>query len=160
MDYNAFVFVVGVWGLILFGFAIAEMVSLRGNCFHFSLGAIAALACYYTGLDVPMQIGAFALVTLVSFLALRPLFRKVAMQNSSRHEEGLDELVGREGKVIAKIDADADTGRVDIDGRPVKAVPEDTRQKYNIGDRIIVTGLDGDMLIVKKPSKKQQKQRS
>ena len=159
MDYNAFVFVVGLWGLVLFGFAIAEMVSLRGNCFHFSLGAIAALTCYYTGHDVPVQIGAFVLVSAISFLVLRPLFRKIANKNSVRHEEGLDELVGLEGKVIAKIDVDADTGRVEVEGRPVKAIPEDPRQKYNVGDHVLVTDYDGDLLIVKKLPKKQQKKR-
>ncbi|MDO4889977.1 MAG: NfeD family protein [Coriobacteriaceae bacterium] len=154
MEYNAFNLVLGIWGFILFLFAIIEMVQLRGIFFHFSLGALAAIVCYVMNLELTVQIAAFAIVTAVSFLLLRPLFLRFARKNATVHEEGLDLLVGFEGKVIAKIDVSAGTARVEINGRPVKAVPVDPQQKYNVGDRVVVTGLDGDQLIVKKAKKR------
>lgn len=154
MEYNAFNAILGLWGLILFACAIAEMVTLRGNLFHFSVGAAGAAACFALGQDFVVQVIVFAVLTALSFLLLRPLFLRISSRNAVKHEVGLDLLVGLEGKVIAKVDVDAGTGRVDINGRPVKAVPVDPKQKYNVGDRIVVTGLDGDMLIVKKALKR------
>ena len=154
MEYNGISTILVLWGLVLFGCGIGEMVLLRGNLFHFSLGALGAIVCYLLGFDVPIQAAVFAVVTLVSFLVLKPLFNRLASRNATVHEEGLDLLVGLEGKVIAKIDMDAGTGRVDIDGRPVKAIPVDPQQKYNVGDRIFVTGLDGDHLVVRKAKKR------
>ncbi len=154
MEYNGISTILVLWGLVLFGCGIGEMVLLRGNLFHFSLGALGAIVCYLLGFDVPIQAAVFAVVTLVSFLVLKPLFNRLASRNATVHEEGLDLLVGLEGKVIAKIDMDAGTGRVDIDGRPVKAIPVDPQQKYNVGDRIFVTGLDGDRLVVRKAKKR------
>lgn len=154
MTYNAFDLVFGIWFLILFGFAVAEMLKLRGNYFPFALGALGGLICYVMGLDILFQIIAFAAVSAVSFLALRPLFIRFARHNASRGEEGLDQLVGLEGRVIAKIDMSSDTGRVQVAERPVKARPVDPQQKYNVGDRIVVADVDGDMLVVKKAKKR------
>jgi hypothetical protein len=36
----------------------------------------------------------------------------------------------------------------------VKAIPVDPAQKYNVGDRVEATGLDGDQLIVRKARKR------
>ena len=154
MEYNAFNLVLGIWGLILFGCGIVEMVKLNGNFFHFSLGALGAIVCYMLDVDLVIQIVVFAVVTGLSFLLLRPLFKRLASKNEVVHEVGLDLLVGLEGQVIAKIDVSAGTGRVDINGRPVKAVPVDPQQKYNVGDRVVVTALEGDQLVVKKAKKR------
>lgn len=154
MGYNEFDAILGLWGLILFACAIGEMVLLRGFLFHFSIGAIGAVICYAMGLDFIVQAAVFAVVTALSFLLLRPLFLKFSDRNATVHETGLELLVGLEGKVIAKIDVAAGTGRVDINGRPVKAVPVDPQQKYNVGDHIVVTGLDGDQLIVRKAKRR------
>lgn len=154
MEYNAFNAILGLWGLILFGFAIAEMVMLRGNLFHFAVGAACAIVCYALGLDFPIQVAAFAVGTVLSFLLLRPMFLRFSERNATVHEEGLDLLVGFEGKVINKVDMQAGTGRIDVNGRPVKAVPVDPQQKYNVGDRVEITAIDGDMAVVRKAKKR------
>ncbi|MDO4533439.1 MAG: NfeD family protein [Coriobacteriia bacterium] len=154
MEYNGVSIVILLWGFITFGFGIAELVLLRGNFFHFSLGGVGALICYLLGMEFPIQLAVFVVVTLLSFLLLRPLFFRIADKNATVHEEGLDLLVGLEGVVIQKIDVDADTGRIDINGRPVKAIPVDPLQKYNVGDRVEATGLEGDRLIVRKARKR------
>lgn len=158
MEYNGVSAIILLWGFITFGFAIAELVLLRGDFFHFSLGGVGAIICHVLDLDILIQVAVFVVVSGLSFLLLRPLFRKIAEKNATVHEEGLDLLVGLEGKVIQKIDMDAGTGRVDINGRPVKAVPADPQQKYNVGDLMVVTALDGDKLVVKK-AKKTKKRR-
>ena len=154
MEYNGVSIAILLWGFIVFGFGIAELVLLRGNFFHFSLGGVAAVVCLMLGIEFPIQVAAFVVVTGLSFLLLRPLFNRIADKNATVHEEGLDLLVGLEGKVIQKIDMDAGTGRIDINGRPVKAIPVDPLQKYNVGDRVEATGLEGDQLIVRKARKR------
>ena len=154
MEYNGISTILVLWGLILFGCAIVEMLQLRGNFFNFSLGALGATICFVLGFDPLIQVAAFAAVTALSFLVLRPLFLKISARNATVHEEGLDLLVGLDGKVISKIDVTAGTGRVDINGRPVKAIPVDPQQKYNVGDLVHVTALDGDRLVVRKARKR------
>lgn len=154
MEYNGVDVIIAIWSGIIFIFGIIEMVKLTGDFFHFSLGGLAALICYFLGFELLVQVIAFVAVAGVSFLLLRPLFIRLADRNATAHEVGLDLLVGLEGLVISKVDMDAGTGRVDINGRPVKAVPVDPSQKYNVGDRVVATGLDGDHLIVKKARKR------
>ena len=138
------------WGVALFIFALVELLQLRGNFFSFALGSIGALVCWALGLSIPIQIGAFVVVTALSFLLLRPLFVRQADKNTKRHAEGIEEFIGMDGKVIQKVDANSRTGRVEIDGRPVKALPVDRAQKYNVGDHIEVVDVDDDFLVIRK----------
>ena len=149
MEYNGVSLILALWSAIIMAFGIVELVKLSGNFFHFSIGGLCALACNLLGFDFVIQVVAFAVATGLSFLVLRPLFRRMAAKNATVHEEGLDLLIGLEGKVIAKIDMDAGTGRIDINGRPVKAIPVDPQQKYNVGDLVEVTDLEGDQLVVR-----------
>ena len=145
--------VLAVWGSILFVFLLIEMLQLRGNFFSFALGAVGALICWALGLDVPIQAGVFVVVSALSFFLLRPLFIRKADKNATRHAEGIETLIGLTGQVIQKIDGSSRTGRVDIDGRPVKAIPVDPNQKYNVGDLIEVVDVEDDYLVVRKYKK-------
>ncbi|MDO4400064.1 MAG: NfeD family protein [Coriobacteriia bacterium] len=152
-DFPMFDPVLAVWGSILFIFLLVEMLQLRGNFFSFALGAAGALVCWALGLDIPVQAGVFVVVSALSFFLLRPLFIRKADKNSTRHAEGIEALVGLDGQVIQKVDGTSGTGRVDIDGRPVKAIPVDRNQKYNVGDHIEVVDVEDDFLVVRKYKK-------
>jgi membrane protein implicated in regulation of membrane protease activity len=142
------------WSLVIFGFGIAEYLRMDGNCFPFALGGLGGIVAWGLKMELLVQGAAFVVVSALAFLLLRPLYKRVLDDSTTKHAEGLDLLVGLEAKVIAKVGGDDDTGRVEINGIAAKAVPVDPQQKYNVGDRIVVTALDEDTLVVKKAKKR------
>ena len=138
------------WGAALFVLALIEMLQLRGNVFPFALGAAGAFICRLLNVDILIQVVVFAIVSALSFLLIRPIFIRKADQNAKRHATGIEEFIGADGQVIQKVDGNSRTGRVEIDGRPVKALPVDPNQKYNVGDHIEVVDVEDDFLVVRK----------
>lgn len=154
MEYGMFNLVLGLWGVVVFLTAIIEFIQLRGNFFPFTLGGLAGVASYLAGFDIPIQLAAFSLVSAFGFISLRPMFKQIAKQNSSRHLKGMDKLVGKTGTVIRKVEGFSDRGIVDVDGRPCPAIPSDPAQKYNVGDEVHVTAFENGFLVVKKEKKR------
>lgn len=139
-----------LWSVVAFAFFVLEYWRMSGNFLAFAIGALGALAAWVLGQDMLIQVAVFAVLSIVSFLLIRPLYQRKLFNSSKSHAEGLELLVGREGTVISKIAGAESPGRVDIDGRPAKAIPVDPQQRYNVGDRVVVKDLDGDTLVVKK----------
>lgn len=150
MAFEAANLLFALWSVLGLVFLALEYWRMDGNFFSFGIGAIGGVVAWVLGYGFPLQAAAFAVVSLLSFLLLRPPFRKRLLKSESSHAEGLDLLVGLEGTVIAKIAGTARPGRVEVRGRAAKAVPVDPQQQYNVGDRIVVTAVDDDALVVKK----------
>lgn len=149
MAFEAANLLLALWSIIAFVLLLLELQQMEGNLLPFAIGGVGGAVAWAMGLDFPLQVAVFAAVSAVAFLVVRPLFRRKLARSATSHMKGLDLLVGLEGTVISKIGGE-ETGRVEINGRPAKAVPVDPQQQYNIGDKIVVTALEGDTLVVKK----------
>lgn len=143
-----------LWSVITFVFALIELLKLQGSFFPFALGGLGSVIAWAAGFDLTVQVIVFVAVSALAFLLLRPLFLRLAAKNATRHVRGIDLLVGLEGVVIQKVDGPAGKGMVEVDGRAVQALPVDRQQKYNVGDRIVVTAVEDNTLIVKKARKR------
>ena len=105
--------------------------------------AAVAAAC---SAGVSGQLIWFSVVTLISFILVRPLLLRSFRRGNAGRESGTAALKGREAVVSERISAADNTGRVAIDGDDWKAVSSDG-SVIEKGIRVII--LDVDSVILK-----------
>ena len=91
----------------------------------------------------------FSVVTVISFVTVRPFLLRLFHRTASDRKSGVDALKGREAIVTERISAADNTGRAAIDGDDWKAVsePDEVIEK---GTRVIVTDVDSVVLKVRR----------
>lgn len=139
-----------VWATVAVVFIMMESSRFWGDHFSFAVGALGAIACWVAGLGLIVEVIAFAVLSAFSWLVLRPLFVKLVTKSE---EDKLDDSwIGRTAVVTIKVDINVEenNGRVRIDDHELRARAKDPKQKYNIGDRVKVVGVDGNCLVVTK----------
>jgi membrane protein implicated in regulation of membrane protease activity len=131
------------WLTIAFVAAILEVSIPHFGSAFVSAGAIAAAAAAYLGLSIPMQIGTFVVVLVVSLAALRStLVGKLGGRGVPSRTEA---LVGRHGIVTQDIDPTTGTGRVNVSGEDWAAR---SQAPIAAGTKVRVVGSDGIVLEV------------
>ncbi len=131
------------WLTIAFVAAIVEVSIPHFGSAFVSAGAIAAATAAYLGARVPVQIGTFVVVLMVSLIGLRSTL--VGRLGGRGVPSRTDALVGRHGIVTHDIDPTTGTGRVNVSGEDWAA-----RSTHTIaaGTRVRVVGADGIVLEV------------
>jgi len=135
---------------VLFG--IGEM-GTPGAFFLAPFGIGAAVAAILAFADVPIagEWAAFVGISLASFIALRPLARRLDRDGGS-DGIGSRRLIGRSGVVLAAIEP-SQAGMVRVDHEEWRADSAD-RSPIAPGTSIVVTEVEGTRVIVT-PSKEQ-----
>jgi membrane protein implicated in regulation of membrane protease activity len=131
------------WLAIAFVAAILEVSIPHFGSAFVSAGAIAAAAAAYLGFAVPMQIGTFVVVLIVSLIGLRSTL--VGRLGGRGVPSRTDALVGRAGIVTHDIDPTTGTGRVNVSGEDWAAR---SAHPLATGTRVRVVGSDGIVLEV------------
>jgi membrane protein implicated in regulation of membrane protease activity len=131
------------WLTIAFVAAILEVSIPHFGSAFVSAGAIAAAAAAYLGAAVPMQIGTFVVVLVVSLIGLRSTL--VGRIGGRGVPSRTDALIGRHGIVTHEIDPTTGAGRVNVSGEDWAAR---SAQPIATGTRVRVIGADGIVLEV------------
>jgi len=131
------------WLGVAFVAAILEVSIPHFGSAFVSAGAIAAAAAAYLEFSVPMQIGTFVVVLIVSLVGLRSTL--VGRLGGQGVPSRTDALIGREGIVTHDIEPTIGAGRVNVSGedwaaRSTSSIPA--------GTRVRVVGADGIVLEV------------
>ena len=93
------------------------------------------------------QITVFAIVSVLSIAALRPILKRTFMREDKVVRTNADAMIGRRGTVCAMVDDDE--GRVMIDGVDWKARSVDGA-RIEVGAKVEVIKMESIILIVKK----------
>lgn len=138
-----------IWMMIGIGFIIIEIFDPA--FFFVSLGIGAILTGLISAIpavqgSIPIQILCFALLSFVAFLFMRKLGKKVLVNPGS--DTNVYALKGKNGFVTKEIPAEG-KGYVKIGGEEWAAV-EENQQAVELGVKVIVTGIDGNKVIVQK----------
>ena len=94
-----------------------------------------------------VQITAFALLSVLSIAAIRPVLKRTFMRKDRGVRTNADAMIGRRGTVCAMVDDDE--GRVMIDGVDWKARSVDG-SRIEVGTKVEVVKMESIILIVKK----------
>ena len=114
-----------IWLIAAFVLVILEIATAGFGVICFAIGAVFAALAAGLGANLTWQIIIFAVVSLLTFIFLRPVVMRFLDKKSKDVKTNADALIGRKGIVSERIDAEKHTGRVAIDGDDWKAVSED-----------------------------------
>ena len=114
-----------IWLIVAIILVIVEICTAAFGSICFAIGA--GLSALAAGLDanITWQIVIFAVVSLLTFVFLRPVVMRFLDKKSKDVKTNADAIIGRKGVVSERIDFKQHTGRVAIDGDDWKAVSED-----------------------------------
>jgi membrane protein implicated in regulation of membrane protease activity len=131
------------WLTVAFVAAILEVSIPHFGSAFVSAGAIAAAAAAYLGFPLPLQVGTFVVVLIVSLVGLRSTL--VGKLGGRGVPSRTDALIGRHGIVTHDIDPTTGTGRVNVTGEDWAARSAGV---VATGTRVRVVGADGIVLEV------------
>lgn len=132
-----------IGALVLFGIAEAATAALVSV--WFIIGSAVALLCCAIGAQLWVQITAFAVVSFLALLALRPLAKRSL--NKTFTPTNADRVLGKAAKVTERIENEIGAGAVYIDGKTWSARSE-CGTVIEKGTMVTVKKMDGVKLIV------------
>ena len=135
-----------IWLILAVALFIAEILVPGFFLACFGIGALAsALISRFTG-AIALHIAAFSVGTLISFVAVRPIFLKISAKEIKTN---IDAYVGLTGFITEAVDPATGQGRISIGGESWKARTADDSPLPE-GQKVEVVGVEGLRLIVKK----------
>ena len=138
-----------IWLIVAIVLVIFEICSATFGAICFAIGAGFSALAAGLGANLTWQIVIFAIVSLLTFIFLRPFMLKFLDRKSKDVKTNADALVGRKAVVSERIDAAQHTGRVAVDGDDWKAVSADGTV-IEKGTEVEIVKLDSIILTVKK----------
>lgn len=114
-----------IWLIVAIALVIFEICSATFGAICFAIGAGFSALAAGLGLGLTWQVVIFAVVSLLTFVFLRPFMLKFMDRKSKDVKTNAEAIIGRKGIVSERIDAAQHTGRVAVDGDDWKAVSED-----------------------------------
>ena len=137
-----------IWLIAAIVLVIIEICTAGFGSICFAIGAAFSALFAGLGANFTWQIVVFAIVSLLTFIFLRPIVMRFLEKKSKDVKTNAEAIIGRKGIVSERIDASQHTGRVAIDGDDWKAVSEDV---YIIekGAEVKIMKLDSIIVTVK-----------
>ena len=137
-----------IWLIAAIALIIFEICSATFGAICFAIGAGFSALAAGLGANLTWQIVIFAIVSLLTFIFLRPFMLKFMDRKTKDVKTNADALVGRKAIVSERIDAAQHTGRVAVDGDDWKAVSVDG-SVIEKGVQVEIVKLDSIILTVK-----------
>ena len=113
------------WLIAAIVLVIIEICTAGFGALCFAIGAAFSALVSGLGGNLTWQIVVFVVVSLLTFIFLRPVVMRFLDKKSKDVKTNAEAIIGRKGVVSERIDAAQHTGRVAIDGDDWKAVSED-----------------------------------
>lgn len=137
-----------IWLIVAILLVILEICTAAFGSICFAIGAAVAAIAAGIGASLTWQILIFVVVSMLTFIFLRPFMLKFMDRKSKDVKTNADALVGKRAVVSERIDASQLTGRVAVDGDDWKAVSEDG-SVIEKGTPVEIVKLDSIILTVK-----------
>lgn len=137
-----------IWLIAAILLLIFEICSATFGAICFAIGAGFSALAAGLGANITWQIIIFVVVSLLTFIFLRPVVMRFLERKSKDVKTNADAIIGRKGVVSERIDAEQHTGRVAIDGDDWKAVSEDG-SVIEKGATVEIVKLDSIIVTVK-----------
>ncbi len=113
-----------------------------------TIGAAGAMVCALCGLDLKWQVAAMAVLGIVAYIVLLPVFRRWHERHDAREARtGMDALLGRRATVTHAI-RPGHLGRARIDGDNWQVRCPEAIAEIPAGNEVVVTSYDCIILTV------------
>lgn len=139
----------GTFWLVLFVLLlVVEIMTMGLTTIWFAGGALIAFLINFLEVDAWIQVVVFLSVSILLLVLTRPIAMRFF--NQDRQKTNADSVVGQKALVIEAFDAVRGIGRVEVNGMEWLAKVENPENALDVGERVIVEGIQGVKLIVKK----------
>ena len=139
----------GTFWLVLFVLLlIVEIMTMGLTTIWFAGGALVAFLINFLEVDVWIQVVVFLSVSILLLVLTRPIAMKFF--NQDRQKTNADSVVGQKALVIEAFDAARGIGRVEVNGMEWLAKAQHPENSLKVGDCVLIEGIQGVKLIVKK----------
>ena len=136
------------WLIAAIVLVIVEICTAGFGALCFAIGAGFSALVSGLGGSFTWQILVFVVVSLLTFIFLRPVVVRFLDKKSKDVKTNAEAIIGRKGIVSERIDASQHTGRVAIDGDDWKAISEDG-SVIEKGTDVEIIKLDSIIVTVK-----------
>lgn len=136
------------WLILFVILLLIEIMTLGLTTIWFAGGALMASILAYAGFGLPVQIIVFLLVSIILLVVTRPIAMKFF--NQKRQSTNAESLIGQKAVVQEMIDSLRGTGRVLVNGMEWSAKVEEGQEVIESGAVVIIEGIQGVKLIVRK----------
>ncbi len=136
------------WLIAAIILVIIEILTAGFGSICFAIGAAFSALAAFLGAGFTWQILIFAVVSLLTFIFLRPVAMRFLDRKSKDVKTNADAVVGKKGVVSEEINHANHTGRVAIDGDDWKAVSADG-SVIGKGTEVEIVSIDSIILTVK-----------
>lgn len=134
-------------GLFVF-LLLVEIFTMGLTTIWFAGGALVAFFMAVLGVEMPIQIVVFLAVSIGLLVLTRPLAMKFF--NTERQKTNADRLIGQKAVVLEEIDTLHGVGCVEVNGMQWSAKTAHAEGKIEVGTVVLIEGIQGVKLIVKK----------
>lgn len=135
-----------IWAIVAILFVIGEIFTAGFALICFAVGAVGGSVAAAAGATMEWQLGIFAIATFISFLAVRPLLKRLMVKDNV--PTNADALIGRTAKVTETIEVGG-KGRVAVDGDVWQAV-SDEQSDISVGERVEILSRESIILTVRR----------
>ena len=132
-----------LWTCSAVVFSLAEVFTAGFFLLPFAIGAAAAAVLAWVDVHILWQWLVFFVGSAVSFVYLRRFVRR--LDDDEQPRVGAKRLIDAQGRVIERVDEDAQTGMVRIGGEEWRA---SAAESIEVDTRVMVTEIDGTRLVV------------
>lgn len=136
------------WLVLFIILLIIEIFTMGLTTVWFAGGALVAYVLALVEVSLPIQIVAFLLVSVVLLVLTRPIAMKFF--NKDRQKTNAESLIGQSAVVREKIDTLRGTGLVEVNGLDWSAKTDDPEGIIEAEAIVIIEGIQGVKLIVRK----------
>jgi len=136
------------WLILFVVLLVIEIFTMGLTTIWFAGGALIAFVLAYVGLGLPVQIIVFLLVSIGLLVLTRPIAMKFF--NQERQKTNAESLIGQKAVVLERIDTLHGNGRAEVNGMEWSAKTDDADVVVEAGEVVIIEGIQGVKLIVKK----------
>ena len=136
------------WLVMFVVLLLIEIFTMGLTTVWFAGGAIIAFILAFAGFELPVQIIAFLLVSILLLVLTRPI--AVKFFNKERQKTNAESLIGQKAVVIEKIDTLHGMGRAEVNGMEWAAKTDDMDSIIEVGEVVVIEGIQGVKLIVRK----------
>lgn len=140
------------WLAVIVIMGVAEALTTGIVTIWFMAGAFLALICRLLHFSILVQLLVFIFSSFLFLLLTRPLIKKYI--NSKKVSTNADSLIGKTALVVQPIMPHI-TGQVKINGQIWTAVNADDKQPIEDNVEVLIIGIEGVKLIVKKVFKEE-----
>jgi membrane protein implicated in regulation of membrane protease activity len=135
-----------IWLIVGAALVAAEIFTTTFVLLMFGVGAFAAAGAAALGAGPPVQAAVFAVVSALSFVAVRPALRRYMRRDERDTQMGVQAIEGSTALVLEEVDNDS--GVIKIDGELWMARPYDAMQRFAAGERVRVIEIKGATAMV------------